>query len=76
MLYTWYIFEEQEPCHRWLMTMNYFIHVLMYTYFFMKALGLKLPKSLAMIITTLQISQMIIGVYVNWYTWRALGENV
>lgn len=33
MLYTWYTYEDSDPCHRWFIVMNYFVHTVMYTYY-------------------------------------------
>ena len=41
--------------------MNYFVHSVMYSYYTLKAMQYKLPKSLAVMITTLQLVQMVMG---------------
>jgi len=74
MLYTWFTYSDTDPCHRWFMTMNYFVHSLMYTYYGLRAAGVKLPRKLAMCVTLLQISQMIMGTYVNIYGLRAINS--
>ncbi|CAL8113032.1 unnamed protein product [Orchesella dallaii] len=75
MLYTWFTFPSQEPCHRWLMTMNFFVHIFMYSYYALRAGGIKLPRLVAMLLTTTQQLQMVIGIYINWYTWKELGSK-
>lgn len=100
MLYTWYTYEDSDPCHRWFIVMNYFVHSIMYTYYglrvmivykiflhcrdnfvkweavfssliqlfgFFQAMGFKLTKSVSMIITSLQILQMVAGAIFNLY---------
>ncbi|CAK8678663.1 unnamed protein product [Clavelina lepadiformis] len=42
-------------------TVNFIIHSLMYSYYALKAAGIKLPRALALVITISQIAQMIIG---------------
>jgi hypothetical protein len=44
----------------------------MYTYYGLRAAGIKLPRKLAMCITMLQISQMIMGTYVNIHSLKAI----
>ena len=55
---------------RWFMTANYAIHFLMYGYYALRARGVRVPKVAAMVITTLQLIQMVIGVGVTWYAWN------
>ena len=45
--------------------MNYAVHALMYSYYGVRASGLKVPKVLAMVITTLQTLQMVVGCSIN-----------
>lgn len=41
---------------------------LMYTYYTLRAMRVRVPRQFAMIVTCLQISQMIFGVFINLYT--------
>lgn len=36
LIYTWYTYEAYEPPLRWFMTMNMFVHALMYSYYALK----------------------------------------
>ena len=45
--------------------MNYFVHSVMYSYYTLKAMQYKLPKSLAVVVTTLQVVQMVMGCIVT-----------
>jgi len=45
--------------------MNFTVHALMYSYYGCRALRFKIPKWVNILITFLQILQMIIGVYIN-----------
>lgn len=56
---------------RWFVTMNFCVHALMYGYYALRALQYRIPKSIAMVITTLQIVQMIFGGYVCFYALQA-----
>ncbi|XP_028287856.1 elongation of very long chain fatty acids protein 6-like [Parambassis ranga] len=64
LLYSWYSYKDQVAGGGWFMTMNYIVHSLMYTYYAARAAGLRLPRPFAMIITTTQILQMVIGLTV------------
>ena len=47
------------------MVMNYSVHAIMYSYYTMKALKYPVPKPFAMVITTLQLLQMVGGCIIN-----------
>jgi len=53
------------------MPMNFFVHALMYTYYAIRAYGIKVPQIINKCITALQIIQMIIGciVMVAIFRW-------
>jgi len=72
MIYTWFSYDAHDPCHRWFMAMNYLVHSLMYSYYTLKAVGVKLPRPMAMSVTFLQISQMFVGIFVNGYSLKAI----
>jgi uncharacterized membrane protein YeiB len=53
----------------WFAVMNYFVHSIMYSYYFMMALSertRKMVKPFAQFITTIQIVQMVIGLIVTY----------
>ncbi|KAK7475834.1 hypothetical protein BaRGS_00032884, partial [Batillaria attramentaria] len=56
---------------RWFMVMNYIVHSLMYTYYALRAMRFRFPKFISIVITTLQLMQMIIGVVINVLTYQA-----
>ena len=61
---------------RWFIVVNFTIHAMMYTYYGLRAVGLWIPKPIAMTITILQLSQMVVGVFVNSYAYRMKVKNV
>lgn len=69
LLFTWFTYSEYTASGRWFVDMNYFVHSLMYSYYALKSLGFRVPKQMAMAITTSQIVQMVIGAYVIWYAY-------
>lgn len=66
-MYHWY-----EPAQQWYVVMNSFVHSFMYTYYALKALKIRVPRPIAMFITTIQLLQMVLGVTVNVYTYYLL----
>ena len=72
MLYTSYTYEAQDPCHRFFIVMNYFVHSVMYSYYALRALGIKVPRLISMVITSLQLLQMIFGCALNAYSYYIL----
>ena len=77
LLYAWYGYADHASTSRWGVNINYSIHSLMYSYYALRAFGLRIPKQIAMLITSLQIIQMMIGVYVKFYAYqrKSSGEN-
>ncbi|KAI1290040.1 Elongation of very long chain fatty acids protein 6 [Halotydeus destructor] len=52
------------PVSRWFVSVNYTVHAFMYTYYALRAAGVKVPRGVAMAITSAQVSQMFLGLYV------------
>lgn len=68
LLYCWHSYAVRIPSGIWFAAMNYFVHAIMYFYFGMTQLGpryRKIVKPYAQLITTLQLSQMGVGLTVN-----------
>jgi elongation of very long chain fatty acids protein 6 len=72
LLSWWVMYEAYEPNQLWYIVMNSFIHGLMYSYYALKALGVKVPRNCAMIITFLQLLQMFFGIVVNVYALQLM----
>lgn len=70
LVYCWYATSDIASSGRWFMVMNYTIHSVMYGYYAFKALRFNIPKWINIMITTGQISQMIIGIFVNTLAYR------
>lgn len=64
---SWFVYKDYVGISRWFITMNYSVHTVMYSYFALRAMNVKLPKAISMAITTAQVTQMIIGFYVSLY---------
>lgn len=65
MIYTWYSFRDLVAYGRWFIAMNYSIHSIMYTYYVFRAFRFNIPKRVAITITSLQLLQMVVGIFVN-----------
>ncbi|XP_030629107.1 elongation of very long chain fatty acids protein 6 [Chanos chanos] len=64
LLFSWYSYKDQVAGGGWFMTMNYAVHSLMYSYYTLRAAGIRVPRAFAMLITTMQILQMAVGLAV------------
>ena len=76
LLYAWLCYIETTAYARWNATINSFIHSWMYSYYFLKAMQFIPPKWISIMITTLQILQMIWGCFVTMaaYNYVRSGE--
>lgn len=72
LLYSWFSYTEYTASARWFVVMNYFVHSVMYSYYALKAMRYRPPKSIAMLITTLQLAQMVIGCIINVTAYQYL----
>jgi len=70
LVYAWYSFTEYTASARWFVVMNYIVHSLMYSYYAFKALKYRVPRCIAMLITSLQLVQMVIGCTVNYVAYQ------
>lgn len=61
--FAFYEFSGRAEIARWFSFMNFSVHSLMYSYYAIRAAGYKLPKPVAISITSSQIIQMIAGSY-------------
>ena len=70
--YAWMVYPAQ-----WFMTMNNFVHSIMYFYYAVRASGrYRPPVWVNIIITTLQLLQMMVGVMVNVYVyWKMVTDE-
>lgn len=75
LLYTWLSYAERTGNGRWFIVMNYCVHSVMYTYYALKAMRFNPPKQLAMVVTSLQIIQMVIGCIINLKTYQLLQNH-
>lgn len=73
LLYCWHSYVTTSPSGLFFVVMNYSVHAIMYGYYFLMAIRMK-PKWLnAMIITTAQMSQMVVGLFITMFTFYYYG---
>ncbi|XP_048025885.1 elongation of very long chain fatty acids protein 6-like [Megalobrama amblycephala] len=72
LLYSWYSYKDHVAGGGWFMTINYTVHAFMYSYYTARAAGARVPKPFAMLITAMQIAQMLAGLSVLGlvYSWK------
>ena len=71
MIYCWYSYTDHTAPGRWFMVMNYLVHSFMYTYYALRAMRFKIPRWVNVVITSMQLLQMIIGTALNVYIYNA-----
>ncbi len=71
-IYCWYSYVFPMSSGIWFGTVNYFVHALMYAYYAYRASGRRLPRWIARSITTIQLSQMFIGLFINYLAGYSL----
>ena len=71
-IYCWYSYAYPISTGVWFGTVNYTVHAIMYMYYAAKASGRNPPRWIARAITTLQLSQMFVGLFLNFTAIRAV----
>lgn len=61
-VYSFYICAHPQSGMIWYAGMNFAVHALMYTYYTLRAAKFQIPRKFAMLVTTCQLSQMVVGV--------------
>lgn len=75
LMYAWFSYTEYSAPARWFVVINYSIHAMMYTYYALKAMRYSPPQWIAMMITALQIAQMIIGFAITIWVYQMYISN-
>ena len=74
-IYCWYSYAFPISTGIWFGIVNYFVHALMYAYYAVKASGRNPPRWIARSITTIQLSQMFVGIILSTMALRAHMRN-
>lgn len=72
LIYSWFSYTEYTSSARWFIVMNYCVHSVMYSYYALRAMGYKPPRFIPMIITSMQLTQMIVGCTINLWAYDYL----
>jgi len=72
LIYSWFSYTEYTSSARWFIVMNYCVHSVMYSYFALRAMRYRTPRFISMLITSLQLTQMIVGCYINLWAYDYL----
>ena len=71
LCYCWFSSSDLSSPIRWFVNMNYFVHSFMYAYFALAATRIfRIPKWVNITITTAQIAQMFIGLWIAFDTLK------
>lgn len=70
LIYTVHSGAEHTAPGRAFIAMNYLAHSFMYTYYTVKAAGVRLPRWVSMTVTTIQTTQMLVGVAISIVVYR------
>lgn len=72
LLFSWYCYEGQRSGGAIFMTMNFIVHAMMYSYYALRAARYRVPRFIAVIVTTSQILQMVVGclTFFSIYLWK------
>lgn len=73
IIFGWFSSTGPLGYARYIMTLNFFVHSIMYTYYALKTVHLvRIPRWVSMVVTTLQTTQMVVGCVVSIYAWLVL----
>uniref|UniRef100_A0A915JF23 Elongation of very long chain fatty acids protein n=1 Tax=Romanomermis culicivorax TaxID=13658 RepID=A0A915JF23_ROMCU len=75
LVYTWHAYQIRSASGRWFVWMNFLVHSIMYAYFAVRSLGYRTPKNLSVAITTLQLTQMVVGCFIALASYNALNAD-
>lgn len=70
LVYCWFSYQDYSSTGRWFCGLNYVVHGVMYSYYAFRALRFRIPRWISMIITLLQLTQMIVGCWINVKAWQ------
>jgi len=65
LIYCFYTYAEHASGARWYIAMNFFVHSVMYTYYALRAIRVRVPSFVRMSVTILQMLQMAVGIVVS-----------
>jgi len=74
LMYSWYGLATRCTAGHWFSGINFGVHAVMYSYYTLKAMGYRIPSTVAKSITILQLAQFFVGLLVlfigMWARWE------
>ena len=67
LIFAWYFYAYPGALGQWMTPINYGVHSLMYSYYALRAAGVRVPLCGSQMVTILQLTQMFIGLLYNVY---------
>ena len=64
LLFTWFTYADDSALGHFFSLVNLVVHSFMYTYYALQTMGYRFPRFVSMSLTVLQISQMVLGMYI------------
>ncbi|KAL5506580.1 hypothetical protein EMCRGX_G008257 [Ephydatia muelleri] len=71
-VYCWYSYAYPIGPGIWFGIVNYTVHSIMYAYYALTATGRRLPRWVSTCITLIQLSQMFVGIWLNYVSITSL----
>ena len=69
LFFVWYSNSEIFSIGSWFISMNYFIHTLMYIHFTLRSMKMQVSSKFPLVITSLQVLQMLAGTAISLYAF-------
>jgi elongation of very long chain fatty acids protein 6 len=70
LCYSFYSYWNESATIHWMISINFFVHSIMYSYYCLKAMKFQISTKISIFITSLQILQMIFGFFINFHALR------
>ena len=65
LIYCWFSYSERAVISTLFSAVNYFVHAIMYIYYGLRARQVNIPRQVNILITSLQIAQMVFGLFMG-----------
>ncbi|VDK38526.1 unnamed protein product [Gongylonema pulchrum] len=69
-------YSEHTPYNTWIIWLNFTVHSFMYSYYFLRSMGIRIPASIAARITTMQMLQFVITVLILLHVGYLMASDV
>ena len=76
LIYMFFAYKDFIALGRWGITMNFVVHAFMYTYYTLRAFRVRVPRTVNVFITSMQLVQMVVGVTMTSYSFYLLSQNI